>query len=142
MQCSNDASGLASGGEVFKVGRMEMDTPENPTSLDARYMQDAGKFLAEPMAVVRDPTMTSGEKRAVLASWASDQRAVPNDPTLRRLDNGCGVEIDDVLDALKQLDRMTEGTSSIDRSKRTGGAFTRIGHAVMDWATVRRSCEA
>jgi len=30
----------------------------------------------------------------------------------------------------------------IDRTKRTGGAFTRIGHAVMDWATVRRSAKA
>jgi hypothetical protein len=27
----------------------------------------------------------------------------------------------------------------IDRSKRTGGTFTRVGHAIMDWATVRHS---
>jgi hypothetical protein len=27
----------------------------------------------------------------------------------------------------------------IDRTRRTGGAWTRVGHAVMDWATVRRS---
>lgn len=48
--------------------------------------------------------MSTNDKRALLASWASDARAVPNCPALRRLDDGNLVLIDDVLDALKMLD--------------------------------------
>ena len=48
--------------------------------------------------------MSTDDKRALLASWASDARAVPNCPALRRLDDGNLVLIDDVLDALKMLD--------------------------------------
>jgi len=57
-----------------------------------------------PLDIVRDPDMSIEAKRALLASWASDARTVPNCPALRRLDDGNLVLIDDVLDALKLLD--------------------------------------
>ena len=57
-----------------------------------------------PQDVVHDRTMSTEDKRALLASWAADARAVPNCPALRRLDDGNLVLIDDVLDALKMLD--------------------------------------
>src|SRR3569623_3768130 len=57
-----------------------------------------------PLDIVRDPDMSIEAKRALLASWASDARTVPNCPALRRLDDGILVLIDDVLDALKLLD--------------------------------------
>ena len=47
-------------------------------------------------------------KRALLASWASDARAVTNAPALRRLDDGTAIEIDVILDALKRLDGLVE----------------------------------
>ncbi|MGA0533805.1 hypothetical protein [Hansschlegelia sp. KR7-227] len=43
-------------------------------------------------------------KRALLASWASDARAVEHAPMLRQLDSGAVVKLDDVLSALRSLD--------------------------------------
>jgi len=57
-----------------------------------------------PDDIVRDRNMSIEDKRARLASWASDARAVPNCPALRRLDDGNLVLIDEVLSALKVLD--------------------------------------
>ena len=57
-----------------------------------------------PEDIVRDRNMSIEDKRARLASWASDARAVPNCPALRRLDDGNLVLIDEVLSALKVLD--------------------------------------
>ena len=61
-----------------------------------------------PADVLSDPLMPKEAKRALLAGWASDLRAVENRPALRRLDDGTLLQIDDILDALKALDRPTE----------------------------------
>jgi hypothetical protein len=61
--------------------------------------------LSTPPEVLAHQTMSIGAKRALLASWASDRRAVENCPALRRLENGRELHIDDILDALKALDR-------------------------------------
>ena len=58
-----------------------------------------------PDDVVADPDLTTAEKRAILASWVSDVRAVEDAPTLRRLDSGAVVEVAAVLRALASLDR-------------------------------------
>ena len=47
------------------------------------------------------------EKKAVLASWISDARAVESAPSLRRLDSGAVVEVDAILRALVLLDEST-----------------------------------
>jgi hypothetical protein len=60
--------------------------------------------LTHPDDVVEDDSLTSAEKRETLASWASDTRAVPDKPALRRLDNGAIVHIDDIMAALRTLD--------------------------------------
>jgi len=56
-----------------------------------------------PSEVVKDPDLTLNEKRAILASWASDACAVEAAPELRTAKNGA-VRFDDIMDALKQLD--------------------------------------
>jgi hypothetical protein len=66
-------------------------------------LHPAGAFRT-PMDVVSDPDMTVQEKRAILASWASDACAVESAPDLRRPPSAPVVRFDDVLDALKQLD--------------------------------------
>jgi len=64
-----------------------------------------------PMRVVNDPDMTLSEKRAILASWASDACAVEAAPALRLVPGaGRAVEFDDVMDALRALDRLAAGT--------------------------------
>lgn len=75
--------------------------------------------LTHPMAIVSDATMTTDQKRSVLASWASDARAVPDHPSQRRLDNGCLVGIDDILAALKGLDQMADGPNPDELGKRS-----------------------
>lgn len=57
-----------------------------------------------PDQVIGDPQLTQAEKREILASWASDARAVPGAADLRQLDNGAVVRVGDVLRALKSLD--------------------------------------
>jgi hypothetical protein len=60
-----------------------------------------------PDQVVNDPDLTLNEKRAILASWASDACAVESDPTLRIAPAGTQpVTFDDVMDALRALDEL------------------------------------
>ena len=60
--------------------------------------------FTHPDEVVGDPWLTPAQKREVLASWASDVRAVPDAPALRQLDDGAVVRVGDVLRALRSLD--------------------------------------
>jgi hypothetical protein len=59
-----------------------------------------------PLDVVRDPDLTTEEKRAILSSWASDACAVESQPPMR-LPPGAKqpVVFDDIVDALRSLDR-------------------------------------
>ena len=56
------------------------------------------------MEVINDPDMTTQEKRAILASWASDACAVEAAPDLRQPTGSPPVRFDDIMDALKRLD--------------------------------------
>jgi len=56
------------------------------------------------MEVLNDPDMTAQEKRAILASWASDACAVEASPDLRQPPSPPIVRFDDIMDALKRLD--------------------------------------
>ena len=59
-----------------------------------------------PQDVVRDPDLTTEEKRAILSSWASDSCAVESQPAMR-LPPGAKqpVGFDNIVDALRSLDR-------------------------------------
>ena len=57
-----------------------------------------------PDDVLRDAALLMAEKKAILASWISDARAVENAPSLRQLDSGSVVEVDVILRALVSLD--------------------------------------
>ena len=65
-----------------------------------------GDVFRHPREVLTYPALSPTEKRAVLASWASDACAVESCPALRCLP-GCKAEpvpVDDVLAALLALD--------------------------------------
>ena len=70
---------------------------------------------AQPMDVVRDKTLSLNEKRAILASWASDACAVEAAPELRCVDSGRVVRWDDVMDALRLLDRQAASLAQEER---------------------------
>jgi hypothetical protein len=67
-------------------------------------LHPAGAF-AHPRDVVADRDMTINEKRAILASWASDACAVESAPELRIAPSGKLVPFDEVMDALRALDQ-------------------------------------
>ena len=56
------------------------------------------------MEVVNDPDMTVQEKRAILASWASDACALEATPELRQRATTVPVRFDGIMDAFKCLD--------------------------------------
>ena len=66
-------------------------------------LHPAGAFR-NPMEVVNDPDMTVQEKRAILASWASDACAVEASPDLRQPPSAPTTRFDNIMDALKRLD--------------------------------------
>jgi hypothetical protein len=64
--------------------------------------------FAHPMDVVRDADLTLDEKRAILASWASDACAVETAPDLRANAWGSAARWDEIMDALRILDGEAE----------------------------------
>jgi len=88
------------------MGRRKPDNPSGSgDDFDIRRLLHPANAFAQPMDVVDDRDLTLTEKRAILASWASDARSVEASPALRRPDDGKLVRFDDVMDALKELDR-------------------------------------
>jgi hypothetical protein len=79
-------------------------------SLDLDALLHPAQAFKHPMSVVNDPDLTLSEKRAILVSWASEICAVEAAPALRQVsDSGKTVAFDDVMDALRNLDRMANG---------------------------------
>ena len=72
---------------------------------DINALIHPGTVFNHPREVVRHPTLTLAEKRAILASWASDASAIASCPALRAPDGlKAPVTIDEILDALCELD--------------------------------------
>jgi hypothetical protein len=56
-------------------------------------------------AVLRDPKLSSDEKRAVLSGWASDMYAVESAPSLRMIPgHAAPLRLSEILSALRSLD--------------------------------------
>jgi len=81
-------------------------TPANHDDVfDLNYLLHPGAVFAHPRDVVSDPALSLVEKRAILASWASDASAIASRPALRAPEGlGAPVHIDEILDALRALD--------------------------------------
>jgi hypothetical protein len=97
---------------------MRMATSENAfeTAFDVkglgsaleRWLRPAVGF-DHPLDVVKDPHLDLSEKRAVLASWASDASSVRDEPGLRwLLGTPEPVPLDDVREAVARLDGLAD----------------------------------
>jgi hypothetical protein len=79
----------------------------SPASFEAwQALVAPGDVFRHPREVLAHPTLTAAEKRAILASWASDAHAMEGAPALRCL-SGCKAEpvsVEAVLAALTTLD--------------------------------------
>jgi hypothetical protein len=65
--------------------------------------------FGHPSEVVNDPVLTLNEKRAILASWASDACVIEAAPDLRSNARGAPVRFDEIMEALRTLDRQVNG---------------------------------
>jgi hypothetical protein len=73
-----------------------------------------GSMYQGPEEVLGETGLSVSEKRAILASWSSDLRALENFPELRRLPSGAVVELEQIVQALKALDReVSRGTAAV-----------------------------
>jgi hypothetical protein len=75
------------------------------TRFDLDELLHPSRAFSHPSEVVRDPDLTLNEKRAILASWASDACALEAAPELREIPGGTRVRFEQIMDALRDLDR-------------------------------------
>jgi hypothetical protein len=83
--------------------------PSKVSEAGSRKMQDAldpGRTYERPSDVLKDPSLSLTERRAILSAWASDACAVESAPALRQPPFAKRpVTFDEIMDALVQLDR-------------------------------------
>ena len=73
------------------------------------------KRSTTPSEVVNDPDLTLNEKRAILASWASDACAVEAAPALSDRAQKHPLRFDDIMEALRSLDKQANGLTLSER---------------------------
>jgi hypothetical protein len=84
---------------------MRPTTAFDDNFFDFDYLIHPGTKFNHPRHVISHPNLGVAEKRAILASWASDASAIASCPALRAPDGLKGpVTIDEILDALCELD--------------------------------------
>jgi hypothetical protein len=111
-----------SGFQETHVGRLAIGLPAD--DLFSRKLV----VFAHPDEVLKDEELSIEDKRALLASWVSDAFSIENSPTLRQLQNGAVVRVDDIVEALKSLDeplREAAFTMSQSFARRAGKPIAR-----------------
>ena len=99
------------------MDRSNLENRTAPFDVDLDELLHPAQAFAHPSEVVSDPDLTLNEKRAILASWASDACAVDSAPALRHAGPGQPpVGFDDVMEALRILDKQVPAQS--DRYRR------------------------
>jgi hypothetical protein len=84
-----------------------------PRELELDELLHPAHAFDHPRDVVSDPDLTLNEKRAILASWASDACAVEAAPALRQAPGGARiVSVDEILESLRTLDRDAQQASA------------------------------
>jgi hypothetical protein len=93
------------------------DRKVTKSEFDLNSLLHPAQAFSHPSDVVNDVDLTLNEKRAILASWASDACAVEAAPALRTTPAGT-VRFDDVMDALRALDEQAREPKVSDRWRR------------------------
>ena len=84
---------------------MRPTTAFDDNVVDFDYLLHPGTKFDHPRHVVSHSALALAEKRAILASWASDASAIASCPSLRAPEGlKTPVTIDEILDALCELD--------------------------------------
>jgi hypothetical protein len=84
---------------------MRPTTALDDNVFDFDYLLHPGTKFEHPRDVVSHSGLTLAEKRAILASWASDASAIASCPSLRAPEGlKAPVTVDEILEALCTLD--------------------------------------
>src|SRR4051794_25385299 len=84
---------------------MRPTTALDDNVIDINALLHPGTRFDHPRDVVCHPSLTTAEKRAILASWASDASAIVSCPALRAPAGlKAPVTVDEILEALCELD--------------------------------------
>jgi hypothetical protein len=84
---------------------MRRTTAFNDNVFDITALLHPGTVFQRPKDVLAHPDLSIAEKRAILASWASDASAIASCPALRAPAGlKAPVTIDEILEALCELD--------------------------------------
>jgi hypothetical protein len=91
------------GAEEDDMTDMDRSFDENVYDLNA--ILHPGSVFDHPRDVLADTRLSRAEKRAILASWASDAAAVTSCPSVRAVPGTRrAISIDEILEALSSLD--------------------------------------
>lgn len=94
-------------------------------NFDLNELMHPAQAFGHPSEVVNDPDLTLNEKRAILASWASDACAVEAAPELRSAPRGPKVRFDDIMEALRTLDKQAATADNYRRALHRSRVFGR-----------------
>jgi|ERR1700756_545493 hypothetical protein len=84
---------------------MRPTTAFDDNVFDLNALLHPGTVFDHPKDVLADSSLSMSEKRAILASWASDASAIASCPALRApVGLKAPVTIDEILEALRELD--------------------------------------
>jgi hypothetical protein len=90
---------------MHQEATMRPATAHDDNIFDLNYLLHPGTTFGHPRDVVSHPNLSLAEKRAILASWASDASAIASCPSLRAPEAlKAPVSTDDILEALCALD--------------------------------------
>ena len=108
-------------------------------AISAAHLLHPGKHFSHPRDVLTATDIGVEEKRAILASWASDCFAIESVPALR-LYPGTerAVSYDEILEALKALDKGDRQSGGPDSSALSHGGRPRRGSAGQHYGLGRR----
>ena len=82
----------------------ELPLSPSKTSCSLDHLFHPAQAFQHRSAIIADHDLTLNEKRAILAAWASDACATAASPALRS-NGSVAVPIDDIFEALSELDR-------------------------------------
>src|SRR5260221_8529940 len=83
----------------------DLDRSFDENVYDLNAILHPGSVFDHPRDVLADTALSRAEKKAILASWASDAAAVTSCPSLRAVPGAKrAVSIDEILEALSSLD--------------------------------------
>jgi hypothetical protein len=105
-----------------------INTPADDNVFDFDALLHPDTVFEHPNDVVRHPGLTLAEKRAILASWASDAAAVASCLALRAPERlkGAPISVDTILEALCELDGDTPRRPPGGKPRPPGGKPQRL----------------